>query len=168
MSSWTRRPAWNPDALKDPRFAPDYDPAAWGNSGHPLGLTGLAYITVTTKDLDKAKSRLVAQLRGTVLGESDSALTTSQDVYVAVGDTVVQLSTPLEEDSVIGRDVRDNGEMMHAVAWRVKDLAQAEAYLNSKGIKVAASDDHTLLADPADTHGALFRFTDLTVDSFRS
>jgi hypothetical protein len=163
----------DPDAprgatLTDPRLRADYDEASWLNSGHPLGLTGLAYITVTTKDLDAAKAKLVSQLAGTVLGEGDSALTQTQDAYVGVGDTVVQLSLALEPDSLAGQDVAKNGTMMHAVAWRVTDLDQAEQYLTSKNIHTVARDAHTLVADPADTFGAVFRFTDLSVDDFRS
>jgi hypothetical protein len=80
----------------------------------------------------------------------------------------VQLSHPTDENSFAGRDLQANGGMMHAVAWRVRDLAQAKDYLASKSIRTVASDDRTLIADPQDTFGAYFRFTDRGYDDFRS
>lgn len=146
--------------MPDPRFTdPAYADIGWATRTD-LGLEDMAYLTVTTRDLDRARTVFVDWLKGDLLGESSSALTATQDVYVRVGETVVQLSKPLEERSLAGMDMAKNGESLHAVAWRVRDLAQAREFLASKGVPALDQDQHTLLADPAGTFGSCFRFTD--------
>jgi hypothetical protein len=41
----------------------------------------------------------------------------------------------------------------------VRDLDQAEKYLQSKGIETLERDESTLLSKPSTTHGANFRWT---------
>lgn len=143
---------------RDPRLQPDYDPL-WWLENHPLGLYGMSYTTVITADLDRATHIFGDVLGGTVLERSSSALTGTDDVYVRVGEAVIQLSHPTDADGIAGRDFESNGEMHHAVCFRVKDLDKAEAYLASKGVETAARDGETMLCDPATTHGVPFRFT---------
>lgn len=143
---------------RDPRFQPDFD-SRWWATNHPLGLYGMAYTTVTARDLDRGIHVYSDVLGGTVLERSVSELTGTEDVYIRLGDAVVQLSRPTTDDSIAAADMAANGEMHHAVCFRVHDLDAAEAYLESKGIKTAARDDVTLLCEPETTHGAVFRFT---------
>ncbi|EME67319.1 hypothetical protein G352_00502 [Rhodococcus ruber BKS 20-38] len=142
----------------DPRLRPDYDPH-WWVANHPLGLHGMAYTTVLVKDLDRATHVYADVLGGTLLEKSHSALTGTDDVYIRVGESVIQLSNPTVDGSIAAADMAANGEMHHAVCFRVQDLDKAEEYLRSKGVATSARDDHTLLCDPATTHGAPFRFT---------
>ncbi|AYJ50332.1 VOC family protein [Rhodococcus sp. P1Y] len=143
---------------KDPRLQPDYDPLWWVDN-HPLGLHGLASTTVITKDLDRATRIFANVLGGTVLERSSSTLTGTEDVYVRVGEAVVQLSLPTDSDSIAGRDMSKNGEMHHAASFRVADLDKAEAYLATKGIETSSRNDDTILSDPETTHGVPFRWT---------
>ena len=64
---------------------------------------------------------------------------------------IVELATPLEDNSIAGKDLAKNGDMCHAVTWQVNDLDQAREYLTSKNIGIVDSDATTLLADPEDT-----------------
>ncbi|SDH62376.1 VOC family protein [Pseudonocardia oroxyli] len=149
--------------LPDPRYVdPDYDSIDW-TTRTPLGLKDLGYVTVTTTDLDRAKKVFVEWLDGHVLGESTSDLTGTRDVYVQVGEIVVQLAQPVGTDSLAAVDLARNGESLHSVTWQVADLAKAKTFLADKGVTAAAEDAHTLLADPAGTFGAYHRFTDLSV-----
>ncbi|SNT36574.1 VOC family protein [Rhodococcoides kyotonense] len=142
----------------DPRRRSDYDPM-WWVTNHPLGLYGLSYTTVLTKDLERGKHIFVDILGGELLEVSSSALTGTDDVYVAVGESVVQLSSPTTEDTIASRDMTANGEIHHAACFRVADLDKAEVYLASKGIKTSSRDHETILSDPATTHGVPFRWT---------
>ncbi|HEY6796622.1 MAG TPA: hypothetical protein VI248_18260 [Kineosporiaceae bacterium] len=150
--------------LPDPRFVdPDYSAIDW-SARTPLGLQDLGYVTVVTKDLDRGRTVFADWLRGTVLGASTSELTGTQDLYVQVGESVIQLSKPVDDLSLASTDLAKNGESMHSVAWRVADLAKAKEFLTEKSVKFLAEDEHTLLADPATTFGACYRFTDLGAD----
>lgn len=142
----------------DPRVQADYDPL-WWLTNHPLGLYGLSYTTLLAKDLDRAKHVFVDVLGGSLLEESESDLTGTSDVYVRVGESVVQLSRPVRSGTIADADMESNGEIHHAACFRVADLDKTEEYLASKGIKTADRDDHTILSDPATTHGVPFRWT---------
>ena len=145
-------------AQHDPRSKPDWDPNWWVDN-HPLATPGLAYTTVLTKDRDRAEEVYTGALGGTLLHRGSSALTGTDDTYVLMGDTVVQLSTPNAGGTMAAADLARCNEIHHAAAFRVGDLDATADYLGDKGIKILARDDHTLLADPATTHGVPFRWT---------
>jgi hypothetical protein len=143
----------------DPRYMPGWW-SGWWAANHPLGVERLAYLTVVTADPAQARSVFVDVLGGRVLAEGASALTATDDLLVKVGaQTVVQISCPHDEPSLARSDLDANGSMLHAVAFEVRDLDAAERHLRDRGIGVAGRDEHTLLADPAGTFGAPFRFT---------
>jgi hypothetical protein len=149
----------------DPRFKPGYD-AGWWATHHPLGLERLGWITTLASDVSKAKKVYIDTLGGRQIAEGESKLTDTHGIFVAVGDqTVVEIATPLSADSLAGIDQAKNGDIMHAVTWKVVDLARAEDYLRSKGVRTLARDASMLLADPADTFGAVMRFTTRDVRS---
>jgi len=146
----------------DPRERPDFDVNYWRDH-HPTTLERLSYTTSVTRDLDRAKHIYVDVLGGTLLHENESELTGTENAYVALGETIVELARPTQQDTYASRDLEANGEIHHAAAWKVADLAQAEKYLTSKGLRVTHRDDQTILIDPETTHGALFRFTSWSV-----
>jgi catechol 2,3-dioxygenase-like lactoylglutathione lyase family enzyme len=143
---------------RDPRFKPDWDPS-WWVANHPLATPGLAYTTVLTRDRDRAEKIYANVLGGTVLHKGSSVLTGTDDTYVLMGDTIVQLSTPNTGATIAAADMAANNEIHHAATFRVGDLDAAGMYLASKGITTLAADDETLLTDPATTHGVPFRWT---------
>jgi catechol 2,3-dioxygenase-like lactoylglutathione lyase family enzyme len=143
----------------DPRMEPGWD-ASWWATDHPLGLTGLSHLTVVVGDLARATAFYTDGLGGRLVAEGESDLTGTKDAFVAVGDdTVLALSTPGSADSLAGRDHARHGDILHSLTFRVTDLDRAAAHLRHHGIGVAARDDTTLIADPADTHGAVLGFT---------
>jgi len=143
----------------DPRLQAGWDPDWWVTS-HPLGLKRLAYTTVLTRDLDRAKQLYTGVLGGTLLHEGASQLTGTASTYVLMGEqTIVELARPTREDTIAARDHAANGEIHHAVAFTVADLDRAEDYLTAKGITVLERDDRTLITDPATTQGVPFRWT---------
>ncbi|MFU8945511.1 VOC family protein [Mycetocola zhadangensis] len=153
----------NPGGLMDqmdPRLkdGSDFD-SDWWVKNHPVATPGLAYTTVLTKDLERAEKVYGEILGGTVLDKSSSELTGTDDVYVQVGDTVVQLSTPNSDGTIAAADMEANGEIHHAATYRVQDLDATEEYFASKGIKTLSRDDQTLVTDPATTQGVPFRWT---------
>jgi len=143
---------------KDPRFQPGWDPAWWAEN-HPLGLVGLAYTTVLTRDLDRAVYVYVDVLGGVLLHESSSSVTGTRNAYVLMGDAVVELAAPIRDGTLAASEMAANGEIHHAVAFRVNDLDTAAKYLSSNGIEPLARDETTLLTRPETTHGVPFRWT---------
>jgi catechol 2,3-dioxygenase-like lactoylglutathione lyase family enzyme len=146
--------------LRDPRLVEgtSFDPE-WWIKNHPVKTPGLAYTTVTVPDLDRAEQVYVDGLGGTLLLKSTSELTGTSDVYVQVGDTVVQLSRPTQDGTLAADDFEKFGSMHHAAAFKVQDLDATKEYFDSKGIATLARDDQTLITDPATTRGVPFRWT---------
>jgi len=148
---------------RDPRFQADWDPN-WWVTNHPLGLRRLAYTTVLTRDLDRAKHVYTDVLGGTLLFENASDLTGTSNSYVLIGDSsIVELATPNSDGTIAAADQAANGEIHHAATFNVVDLDRAEKYFTSKGIKVLERDDSTLVTDPATTQGVPFRWTTWSV-----
>jgi catechol 2,3-dioxygenase-like lactoylglutathione lyase family enzyme len=143
----------------DPRFLPGWSPTWWATN-HGLTLERLAYVTIVTSDLERAKKIYVDALEGVVVGEGESVLTATRDLYVSIGkQVVVQLSQPQGSDSLAADDLARNGDTIHALCFKVRDLAAAERYLEGAHVGIAARDDDTILAEPATTYHAPFRFT---------
>jgi hypothetical protein len=146
----------------DPRFLPGWS-STWWATNHGLTLERLAYVTIVTSDLERAKKIYVDALEGVVVGEGESKLTATRDLYVAIGkQVVVQLSQPQGSDSLAADDLARNGDTIHAVCFKVRDLAAAERYLAGAHVGIAARDDDTILAEPTTTFHAPFRFTTAT------
>ncbi len=142
----------------DFRFHDDFDATAWER--HPIGIKRLAYATIVVGDVARATDFFTEGLHGHVICERQSTLTMTRNVYVLIGsDTVVELAQPLDGESLAGRDLATNGDMCHAIAWHVNDLDATAEYLASRHIRVIDRDDATLVADPADSFGAVTRFT---------
>lgn len=143
----------------DPRYEPGWSDKWWAEN-HPLGIERLAYLTIVTSDPEQARSVYADTLGGRILAEETSALTSTDDTYLKVGtQTVIQISRPHDEPSLARADLDKNGSMLHAAAFQVRDLDAVERHLRGQGIGVVGRDDQTLLADPANTHGAPYRFT---------
>ncbi len=145
--------------IVDPRFLPGWSPTWWATN-HGLTLDRLAYVTIVTSDLERAASIFIDALDGVPVGEGESALTATRDLYVAIGkQVVVQLSQPLQSDSLAGRDQEKNGDTIHAVCFKVRDLAAAERHLKEKHIDIVDRDDQTIITDPSTTFHVPYRFT---------
>ena len=144
---------------EDPRFLPGWD-GRWWATHHPLGLERLAYATVVVSDAEAAVHAFIEKLGGRLLFSGYSAITATKNHYVSINaDVVIELAEPTEQDSLAGKDLRENGSIVHAMTWRVRSLESARRHLEANGIHCLASDDRTLLADPSDTWGAPMRFT---------
>lgn len=148
-----------PGPFADPRFEPEW-PARWADSPNPLGITRQAYVTIVVADLPRAREVYCAGLGGQLLAEETNALSATASAYVARGpETVIELAHPTDPASLAGQELAANGGMCHAVAFQVDDLDRTAAHLARVGVGLAGRDQHTLLADPADTFGAPYRFT---------
>jgi catechol 2,3-dioxygenase-like lactoylglutathione lyase family enzyme len=147
----------------DPRLRQDWDPDWWVHS-HPLGLQRLAYTTVVTSDIDRARHIYADVLGGTPLHDNVSELTGTANSYVLMGnETVVELATPVRDGTIAAAELAAFGNAQHAATFKVSDLDRAAKYLASKGITVTDRDELTLVTDPATTHGVPFRWTTWTV-----
>ena len=138
---------------RDPRNADDFNEGRWTND-HPLGIQRTSHLTVVVNDLDKASSLYEKALGGRKLHAAATPAYGTDSVFYHVGtQTVVELAKPVAA-GMAKDDMEHNGEIIHAVTWRVKNLADAEAYMRTHSIGVVERNGETITLDPTDTYGA--------------
>ena len=148
------------DMRNDPRLLETWSSQVkmW-EIGHPLGIKGLAYVTLGVRDLDAASQTYVERIGAVpVAGGVDDG---GQFRYqlVQLGDCLLQLAEPLDADSPLGQHVARWGNMIYGITFSVRDLDSAGAWLEKKNIRSTRPRDGLLAANPDDCFGAPYFFT---------
>jgi catechol 2,3-dioxygenase-like lactoylglutathione lyase family enzyme len=144
------------DERADPRFKQGVPTARWTEG--PLGLQRTSHLTLMVSDLQRAQDLYTTCLEAKVFHTSTSS--DRDSVFVMVGtDTVVELAHPKTEDSLIGRDLAEHGDMPHSATFAVSDLDRAIRHLGGLGLKAIPVGDETVMLDPAQAFGAVLAFT---------
>jgi hypothetical protein len=143
----------------DPRLREDWSSLRKLWLAHPLGAVGLAWVTIGVKDLEEHLELY------TRLFEVEPVLTAEDEVaghrsqFVQMGDAVIEMAMPTRSGTPLADHVDRYGDKMFGVTLRVVDLDRAAVHLASKGIRTTPLGADTIVADPADTHGAPWSFT---------
>ena len=145
----------------DPRFAPGWS-SAWWRDEHPLGIERVSHFTTVVSDLDRARSLYHDALGGRVIHEATSADAESAFVFVPT-ESVVELARPTDSTSRLAHDLAANGELPHAVTFRVRDLDASERHVEKVGVAIADRSGDSFTLDPADCFQAVYSFTDRSV-----
>ncbi len=150
------------DFTPDPRMKPEWSSASWREQ-HPLHIERAAYMTIVVRDLPSAKHLYVDLLDGKLLHEQETA-GRKRSAFVAVGeDSIVELAQPLATDSAEARDLEQNGEGIHALVFKTRDLRGAGDYLRAKGMHPASDGPNLITLDRNQAFGMVIGFTDRLV-----
>jgi predicted enzyme related to lactoylglutathione lyase len=145
----------------DPRFSPGWS-GAWWRDEHPLGIERASHFTTIVTEPDRARELYENVFAGRVLHEETSA--DAESVFVFVGsETVVELARPTTSGSRLATDLAENGELPHALTFKVRDLEAAERHVEKVGVGIADRSGHTFTLDPADSFQGVYAFTDRTI-----
>ena len=60
-------------------------------------------------------------------------------------------------------DLAENGELPHALTFKVRDLEAAERHVEKVGTGIIDRSGDTFTLDPADSFDAIYSFTDRTI-----
>ena len=152
-----------PGGAPDPRLQPGWSTAFWRDQ-HLLGIERASHVTVVVRDLAKAKAFYAGVLGGRLLHEGDSSEDRALKAFLFIGEaTVVELAQPLSDEGRLGKDLAQNGEIIHSVTFKVRDVAKAEAFLKGNGMRLQERRPDSFILDPADSFGAVFGFTQRSV-----
>ena len=148
--------------IHDPRDRPWWNDTYWRDR-HPLGIVGLSHCTVAVTALDAA-----ARVFGDVLGcarvhDETDAVVGRRSMFFAVGDSLVELATPMAPDSQIARHLAEHGPILYSFTFTVRDLTSVKRHARVSGFDLIVRDDDTVELDPAQTFGSLYAFTERTV-----
>ena len=143
----------------DPRLQPAWSNEFW-RERHPLGIERASHITVVVRDLENAKKFYVGILGGKLLHQNDTH-GRKRSAFVAVGeDAIVELAQPTDSSSAEARDLEKNGEGVHALTFKTRNLARAAEFLKSKGIRPEADDASAILLNREQAFGMVIGFTE--------
>jgi catechol 2,3-dioxygenase-like lactoylglutathione lyase family enzyme len=142
-----------PGKWEDTRFEDDWSNESWRQ--HPLAIEGWR-VGVIVSDLDRATD-IYRALGADILAKEE--LSNAHRCRLRLGaNTTVELIRPTTGDTLAGRDLASNGEIMHSCIFETRDMASAESHLAEHGVVIAERDDERLVTDPATCHGAVFEF----------
>ena len=142
----------------DLRLKPGWSSAFWRDE-QPLGIERCSHLTLVVRDLERARSFWVDALEGRPFLERESRARGTRSLFVAVGDeVVVELAQPVAPGSEAARELEQNGEILHAVTFGVRDLERAAGALRGLGLKVEPRDGELELG-PEEACGARYRFS---------
>lgn len=127
--------------------------------GHPLGIQGLAYVTLGVRDLDAATETYVQKMQAIPVADDVEDVGQFRYQMVQLGDCLLQLAQPLADQSPLGEHVARWGNMIYGITLKVRDLDSAAAWLEKKNVRASRLRDGLLAANPADCHGAPYFFT---------
>jgi catechol 2,3-dioxygenase-like lactoylglutathione lyase family enzyme len=138
----------------------DVHPSAYWRDEHPLGVVGVARLTVAVSDLDAALGTFQAMIDAPLLGKVDRPAAAATGAQLQVGDTVFELLTPTG-DGAIADYLARYGERIRSTVYRVGDLARAELHLSAQGFSLVPGDaEGTRAIPPEETKNLLFEFTE--------
>ncbi len=145
------------DFTKDPRFEPGWSSAPWRE--HPLGIERASHIGVTVRDLSAAK-RFYGEVLGGTLIHEEGVPGRKRSAFVAVGeDTVIELAQPCSSVSREGRDLEQNGEGIHSLVFKTKDLGKAYDFLKAHHLQPTLDGADTFILGPDQAFGMVLGFT---------
>ena len=145
------------DFIPDPRMESGWSSTPWLE--HPLGIERASHIGVVVGNLGKAKRLYCDVLGGTLIHEEQIA-DRKQSAFVAIGeDTVVELSEPLSMNSPEGQELEKNGEGVHSLIFKTRDLSRAQDFLKSKQHQPQADGADTIILGTDQAFGMVVGFT---------
>jgi catechol 2,3-dioxygenase-like lactoylglutathione lyase family enzyme len=143
----------------DPRLQPAWSAEFW-RERHPLGIERASHITVVVRDLPAAR-RFYCEVVGAKLIDEQEIPNRKQSAFVAVGsDTVVELAQPISTSSPEARDMEKNGEGIHALTFKTRDLARAADFLRSQQLRPEQDATDSIVIGAEQAFGMVIGFTE--------
>jgi hypothetical protein len=135
-------------------------PAGFWENEHPLGLTGLARLTVAVNNVDAAVARLQELTESPTIGSVSRPQAAARGTQVQVGEAVWELLEPTG-DGRLAEFVDRYDQRIRSVVWRAADLGKVEKYFSDQNLRVIPGDaEDSLAIDPAQNKNLLFEFTE--------
>ena len=112
------------------------------------------------KDLRAATKFYCDVLGGKLIHEHETT-GRKRSAYVAIGeDTIVELAQPISSDTAEARDLEKNGEGVHALTFKTRNVARASDFLKSKLLKPEPDGAGEVLLGREQAFGMVIGFTE--------
>jgi methylmalonyl-CoA epimerase len=125
-------------------------------------LSAIDHVGVAVEDLDAAIALYAEQLGMELVHRETVTEQGVEAVLLDVGDSHVELLSPLGPDTSVGKFLARRGPGLHHVAYRVADVSETLGQLRSAGIRLIDEEPRTgirgsrvAFVHPASTGGVL-------------
>ncbi|MBW4030708.1 MAG: methylmalonyl-CoA epimerase [Acidobacteria bacterium] len=99
-------------------------------------LTEIDHIAIAVRDIEAAIAWYAEALGARVVHREDVVSDGVSEALIKVGDSYIQLLTPLRDDSTVAAFLERRGEGLHHVGYRVANCAAALAAVKAAGGRV--------------------------------
>jgi catechol 2,3-dioxygenase-like lactoylglutathione lyase family enzyme len=135
-------------------------PAGYWETQHPLGLTGLARLTVAVESVEAAVARLHELAEVSEIGPVSRPRAGAKGVQLQVGTAVWEMLEPTG-DGALADYLGRYGQRIRSTVFKAGNLAEVEKHLTAQGFDLIPGDaDGALAINPAQNHNLLFEFTE--------
>ncbi|MFX0194654.1 MAG: methylmalonyl-CoA epimerase [Candidatus Hodarchaeota archaeon] len=125
-------------------------------------ITKIDHIGIAVKDLNKAMKKYVDIFGLRATSEEVHADLNIRICFIPVGEVLIEFLEPLSEEGRIGQFIKENGEGIHHIAYRVADLEEILKIIKNKKIKLrddrprsGGMGSRIAFIDPSETNGVL-------------
>jgi catechol 2,3-dioxygenase-like lactoylglutathione lyase family enzyme len=135
-------------------------PAGYWENQHPLGLTGLARLTVACESVEAAVARLHELAEVSEIGPVSRPRAAAKGVQLQVGTIVWEMLEPTGDGPMADYLGRYGGRIRSSV-FKAASLSEVEKHLTAQGFDLVPGDaDDALAINPAQNKNLLFEFTE--------
>lgn len=110
-----------------------------------MRITAIDHVGIAVADLDAAIAHYESAFGMTCVHTEVNTEQGVREAMMAVGDSgsYIQLLSPLDPDTTIGRFLAKNGPGIQQMAYRVADLDEASVHLRSQGMRLLYDEPRT-------------------------
>ncbi|NLV55930.1 MAG: methylmalonyl-CoA epimerase [Acidimicrobiales bacterium] len=151
----------SPLAARDPNETDEDREAAQAGQDRPI-LTAIDHVGIAVRDLPAALDTYRDAFGAVVEFREELPDDGVEVALLKVGESFVQLLTPVDDDSPVAAFLDERGEGVHHVAYRVDDVAAALAQLTEAGLepideepRAGSRDTSIAFVHPGGTQGTL-------------
>jgi hypothetical protein len=135
-------------------------PAGYWENQHPLGLAGLARLTVACESVEAAVARLDELAEVSEIGPVSRPRAAAKGVQLQVGTIVWEMLEPTGDGPMADYLGRYGGRIRSTV-FKAASLSEVEKHLAGQGFDLVPGDaDDALAINPAQNKNLLFEFTE--------
>jgi len=146
--------------IYDGDFSEHAQPAGYWENQHPLGLTGMARLTVAVESVEAAVARLNELAYVSDIGPVSRPRAGAKGVQLQVGTAVWEMLEPTG-DGPLADYLGRYGQRIRSTVFKAKSLAEVEKHLTGQGFDLIPGDaDDALAITPAQNKNLLFEFTE--------
>ena len=144
----------------DPRLQPAWSNEFW-RERHPLGIEQRLAHHHRGEATSRAATKFYCDILGGKLIHEYETSGRKRSAYVAIGeDTIVELAQPISSDTAEARDLEKNGEGVHALTFRTRNVARAADFLKSKMLQPEPDGAGKIVLGREQAFGMVIGFTE--------